>query len=70
MENEQTLSLATTIAAIYDGVLWIVQNLLFAFYNIGYAALNPSLWLDWSEKKSIRDLSITVGLLSFFSQYY
>ena len=41
MENEQTLSVATTVAAIYDGVIWFFQNLLFAFYNIGYAALNP-----------------------------
>ena len=43
MENEQTVSLATTVAAIYDGVVWFFQNLLFAFYNIGYAALNLSL---------------------------
>ena len=51
MENEQTLSVATTVAAIYDGVLWFFQNLLFAFYNIGYAALNPAS--GWTGAKKV-----------------
>ena len=66
MENEQTLSVATTVAAIYDGVIWFFQNLLFAFYNIGYAALNPGLWLDWSEKKSIMRFVYYGGSVEFF----
>ena len=66
MENEQTLSVATTVAAIYDGVIWFLQNLLFAFYNIGYASLNPGLWLDWSEKKSIMRFVYYGGSVEFF----
>ena len=66
MENEQTLSVATTVAAIYDGGIWFFQNLLFAFYNIGYAALNPGLWLDWSEKKSIMRFVYYGGSVEFF----
>ena len=66
MENEQTLSVATTVAAIYDGVIWFFQNLLFAFYNIGYAALNPGLRLDWSEKKSIMRFVYYGGSVEFF----
>ena len=66
MENEQTLSVATTVAAICDGVIWFFQNLLFAFYNIGYAVLNPGLWLDWSEKKSIMRFVYYGGSVEFF----
>ena len=66
MENEQTLSVATTVAAIYDGVIWFFQNLLFAFYNIGNAALKPGLWLDWSEKKSIMRFVYYGGSVEFF----
>ena len=66
MENDQTLSLASTGAAIYDGVIWFLQNLLFACYNIGYAVLNPGLWLDWSEKKSIMRFVYYGGSVEFF----
>jgi len=41
MENEQTISLASTASAVYDGFLWFFQNLLLSFYNIGYAVSNP-----------------------------
>ena len=66
MENEQTLSLANTAAYIYDGCVWFFQNLLFAVYNIGYAVSNPSLWLDWSEKKSIMRFVYYGGSMEFF----
>jgi len=66
MENDQTLSLASTGAAIYDGVIWFLQNLLFTCYNIGYAVLNPGLWLDWSEKKSIMRFVYYGGSVEFF----
>ena len=66
MENEQTMSLASTASVIYDGFLWFLQNLLLAFYNIGYAVSNPSLWLDWSEKKSIMRFVYYGGSVEFF----
>ena len=66
MENQQTVSLANTASALYDGVIWFFQNLVFAAYNIGYAVLNPGLWLDWSEKKSIMRFVYYGGSVEFF----
>ena len=66
MENEQTISLASTSSALYDGFLWFFQNLLLSFYNIGYAVSNPGMWLDWSEKKSIMRFVYYGGSVEFF----
>lgn len=66
MENQQTVSLANTVSAIYDVCVWFFQNLLFAIYNIGYAVSNPGLWLDWSEKKSIMRFVYYGGSGEFF----
>ena len=66
MENEQTISLASTASALYDGFLWFFQNLLLSFYNIGYAVSNPGMWLDWSEKKSIMRFVYYGGSVEFF----
>ncbi|RPF92825.1 MAG: C4-dicarboxylate ABC transporter permease, partial [Rhodobacteraceae bacterium TMED160] len=60
------MSLANTASAMYDGCLWFFQNLLFAFYNIGYAVANPGMWLDWSEKKSIMRFVYYGGSVEFF----
>ena len=66
MENQQTVSLANTASALYDGVIWFFKNLIFAAYNIGYAVSNPGLWLDWSEKKSIMRFVYYGGSVEFF----
>ena len=66
MENEQTISLASTASAVYDGLFWFFQNLLLSFYNIGYAVSNPGMWLDWSEKKSIMRFVYYGGSVEFF----
>ena len=66
MENQQTISLANTASAFFDGCIWFFQNLLFAFYNIGYAVSNPGMWLDWSEKKSIMRFVYYGGSVEFF----
>ena len=66
MENQQTVSLASTASALYDGAVWFFQNLIFATYNIGYAVSNPGLWLDWSEKKSIMRFVYYGGSVEFF----
>ena len=46
---------ATTggLDAVLDGILWLVQNIAMAFYNLGYAISHPHLWLDWSDKEAI-----------------
>ena len=66
MENEQSISLASTASAVYDGCLWFFHNLLLSFYNIGYAVSNPAMWLDWSEKKSIMRFVYYGGSVEFF----
>ena len=66
MENQQTVSLASAASALYEGIVWFFQNLMFAAYNIGYAVLNPGLWLDWSEKKSIMRFVYYGGSVEFF----
>mgnify|MGYP001170322381 FL=1 len=66
MENQQTVSLANTASAIFDGFVWFFQSLLLAVYNIGYAVSNPGLWLDWSDKKSIMRFVYYGGSSEFF----
>ena len=66
MENQQTVSLANTASAIFDGFVWFFQSLLLAVYNIGYAISNPGLWLDWSDKKSIMRFVFYGGSSEFF----
>jgi TRAP-type mannitol/chloroaromatic compound transport system permease small subunit len=66
MENQQTVSLANTASAIFDGFVWFFQSLLLAVYNIGYAISNPGLWLDWSDKKSIMRFVYYGGSSEFF----
>jgi len=37
----------TTIGAIWNGLVWVLANIIEAFYNILYAFSHPNLWLDW-----------------------
>ncbi|WP_425100562.1 TRAP transporter small permease subunit [Tropicibacter sp. S64] len=41
------------LPAMADLVVWIIQSILMAFYNLGYALTHPALWLDWSDKEAI-----------------
>lgn len=52
--------------ALYDGALWVIQNILSAFYNFGYAVSNPSLWLDWSDKQAVMRFVYYGGSTEFF----
>lgn len=52
--------------ALADGVLWVIQNILSAFYNFGYAITNPSLWLDWSDKQAVMRFVYYGGSTEFF----
>lgn len=36
-----------------DFISWFFANLGMAFYNLGYAALHPGLWLDWSQGEAV-----------------
>ncbi|EDM71002.1 TRAP-type mannitol/chloroaromatic compound transport system small permease component-like protein [Roseobacter sp. AzwK-3b] len=59
---------ATTggLDAVLDGILWLVQNIAMAFYNLGYAISHPHLWLDWSDKEAIMRFVYYGGSVEFF----
>jgi TRAP-type mannitol/chloroaromatic compound transport system permease small subunit len=49
-----------------DAVLWLIQNIAMAFYNLGYALTHPGLWLDWSDKEAIMRFVYYGGSVEFF----
>jgi len=53
-----------------DALLWFLTNLAMAFYNLGYAILNPSSWLQWmgSIGSRITDEDAKTSLMKFI--YY
>ena len=46
MENESGAGTGF-FGALSEGIIWFVQSLGLAFYNIAYAITHPSAWLDW-----------------------
>ncbi|WP_419409195.1 TRAP transporter small permease subunit [Primorskyibacter sp. 2E107] len=54
------------LPAMADWLVWIVQSILMAFYNLGYAITHPSLWLDWSNKEAIMRVVYYGGSTEFF----
>ncbi len=61
MENE-----AEGGFALFDGILWVLQNIAMSFYNLGYALTHPSLWLDWSDKQAVMRFVYFGGSMEFF----
>ena len=49
-----------------DAVLWLIQNIAMAFYNLGYALTHPGQWLDWSNKEAIMRFVYYGGSVEFF----
>ncbi|MDG1420478.1 MAG: TRAP transporter small permease subunit [Tateyamaria sp.] len=66
MENENAVSFGQVISTTFDGVLWIIQEFVMAFYNIAYAISHPNLWLDWSDKKAVMRFVYYGGSAEFF----
>ena len=66
MGNAQTISLFDALSSIVNGVFWVFQNTILAFYNIGYALYNPGTWLNWSEPASIMRFVYYGGSVEFF----
>lgn len=52
MENE-AITFGEAMSAFGAGIVWVLQEMLMAFYNIGYAVTHPMLWLDWSDKQAV-----------------
>ena len=61
-----TGSIGSAFGALWNGLLWTLQNLAEAFLNIGYAIANPSLWLDWSNKEAVMRFVYYGGSVEFF----
>ena len=53
MQEERSFSLEQAFMALFDGAIWVLQSIVMAFYNFGYAVTHPGLWLDWSNKESL-----------------
>jgi len=66
MQSEGTISLFGILAGLFNGILWVLQNIAIAFYNFGYAVSHPELWLDWSNKESIMRFIYYGGSREFF----
>jgi len=49
-----------------DTIVWFFGNILAAFQNFFMALANPSLWLDWSDKKAVMRFVYYGGSVEFF----
>jgi len=56
-----------------DGIFWFFQNLLMAFYNLGYAIAKPGTWLGWiggfesaEDKQALMRFIYYGGSVEFF----
>lgn len=49
-----------------DAILWIIQNIGMAFYNLAYAITHPGLWLNWSDKEAIMRVVYYGGSVELF----
>lgn len=47
MEHEGAITFGQAISNIGSGIVWVLSELVMAFYNIAYAVTHPMLWLDW-----------------------
>ncbi|WGW02718.1 TRAP transporter small permease subunit [Tropicibacter oceani] len=70
MEQEGT---GGFLPALADGIVWVVQSILMAFYNLVYAITHPGLWLDflsWNgtteDKESVMRLVYYGGSTELF----
>lgn len=66
MQQENGLSLAEAIGGLGGGILWMIQNIGLAFYNLAYAVSHPQLWLDWSDKQAIMRVVYYGGSVELF----
>ncbi|NCQ24897.1 MAG: C4-dicarboxylate ABC transporter permease [Rhodobacteraceae bacterium CG17_big_fil_post_rev_8_21_14_2_50_63_15] len=49
-----------------DAILWVIQNIGMAFYNLAYAISHPGLWLNWSDKEAIMRVVYYGGSIELF----
>lgn len=51
---------------LFDGIWWVLKNIVLAFWNLGYALTHPGLWLDWSNGEAIMRVVYYGGSVEFF----
>lgn len=73
MENEGAVTLGQMFSAVGSGIVWVLQELLLAYYHIAYAITHPGLWLDWltwnntqEDKESLMRVVYYGGSTEFF----
>lgn len=66
MENEGAVSFGQMLSTIGGGIVWALQELAMAYYNIAYAITHPGLWLDWSSKEAVMRFVYYGGSTEFF----
>ncbi len=49
-----------------DAIIWILGNMLEAFWNFAYSVTHPGLWLEWSNPESIFRFIYYGGSVEFF----
>ena len=49
-----------------DFLAWFFGNIALAFYNVGFAATHPGLWLDWSNPEAVFRFIYYGGSVEFF----
>ena len=66
MQEESTASFGSFLGLLWDGMFWVLTNILMAFQNVAYAVSHPSEWLDWTNKESIMRFVYYGGSVEFF----
>lgn len=66
MQEEGSVGLVGVLGGLWDGILWLLQNIAMAFVNIGYAITHPAEWLDWSNKEAVMRFVYYGGSVEFF----
>lgn len=68
---------STAIGAFFDSILWVLSNILEAFYNMAFAITHPASWLDWvtwgnttEDKESLMRFIYYGGSVEFFFVFF
>lgn len=46
-DMEEEAASGSVFGVIGEFLVWVVQNIAMAFYNLAYAVTHPGIWLDW-----------------------
>ncbi|KUF08826.1 TRAP transporter small permease subunit [Pseudoponticoccus marisrubri] len=66
MEETEVVGFGQAIGALGDGIVWVLTNIVMAFYNFGYAITHPASWLNWGENISIMRFVYYGASVEFF----